>query len=332
MPHYFEITVENPTLIKTTAGYEQIKVYRSATPDGTYTYIGTPVILSTSQYLYTCMDGAGDPGYWYKYTFYDADSSSESSAYGPYQGGSPLYCKVNDLKDSMGETGTDYDRLLIQKVQAATAEIKQYCGRHFEQVSETRYFSSHPYTPGAGLGSLGYNGYGWPGLQGCQELDLLFDDLVSVSSLVCDFSNGRGELLETWTEGTDFRLTRLGGSAMRQRPFNRVDVLRDITTKSGYFPTGYRAVKITGVWGWPADPVTGSPIPAEVRDACLYIATRMYKGKDNGYSRTVGNSEVNGSFMLTDRFINADVKDMLSKYCRIRAYGSGAEDWSSERV
>jgi hypothetical protein len=157
MPHYFEITVENPTLIKTTAGYEQIKVYRSATPDGTYTYIGTPVILSTSQYLYTCMDGAGDPGYWYKYTFYDADSSSESSAYGPYQGGSPLYCKVNDLKDSMGETGlADYERLIIQKVEAATAEIKQYCGRHFEQ-SLPRPATSPAilYTPGAGLGSHG---------------------------------------------------------------------------------------------------------------------------------------------------------------------------------
>lgn len=305
--------------------WDTVKIYRANSRNGTYTALERQIPLSANRCIYKYVDPAGLSSHFYKFAYSDSTNAtldSDQFALAQY------YCQVSDLKDSMGEENTDYDRLLIQKVEAATNLIRQYCGRGFEQVYETRYFTQlgDDYPPHLAVGSLPVPTYG-----GCRELDLLFDDLVSVDELVCDYSNGQGTQLETWTQGTDFFVSRLGG-ANPARPFNQILVLPISTSKSGYFPRGYRSVKITGTWGWPTDPLTGSSVPAEVRDACLQIATRIFKGKDNGYSRTIGNNDINGTQVLTDRFLNTDATVMLDKYRRIRSYGHFPDAWSSERV
>jgi hypothetical protein len=215
--------------------------------------------------------------------------------------------------------------LFLRHVQTATSIVSEYCNRHFEQRYETRYFSS-PRQPG------GPRGYSYQGLQGGQGLDLLYDDLVSITSLICDYSNGRNDLLETLTEGTDYYKSRIGPGD-NYRPFNRLEILSDVTTKSGYFPRGYRAVRVTGVWGWPANQYDGWCIPKQIQETTIEIASRLYKAKDNAYSGVVGQGDISGSqFVMREQKLTNREMLMLDNYRRRVVVGTGSDEWSTERA
>jgi hypothetical protein len=330
MAHDFEIPVSNPVTL-TEAGFDKIRVYRATGPTGTYTLQSATLDLDRNTYIYLYQDATGTPGNWYKYAFYNSGSAIEDTQSSPTRGGQLNYCRIGDIKAGLGEVLPTDDPLLIQKVQSATSLIQQYLNyRDFNQVYETRYFSCSPRSASNRVsGRVG--GYSWSGLQGEQLLDLFYDDLVNVTSLVCDFSNGRNELLETWVEGADFFVSRISHPATPYWPFDRLEVLSDMTTKSGYFPKGYRAIRITGVWGWPANPFSHSSVPAEIQEACIQVATRMYKGKDNAYSRVVGNREM-GTMQIMDNLLNKDVLASLQPYKRLRIMGGDDVSWSTERV
>jgi hypothetical protein len=159
-------------------------------------------------------------------------------------------------------------------------------------------------------------GYNYLGLQGGQVIELLFDDLVSVTTLVCDYSNGLNNLVETLTEGTDFWKTRFGGGD-QYRPYNQLEILSDVTHLSGYFPRGYRSVRVTGVWGWPANQYDGWCIPKQIQETTIEIASRLYKAKDNAYSGVVGQGDISGSqFVMREQKLTNREMLMLDNYRR----------------
>lgn len=84
------LNVRNPD--DGTSSYNQIKIYRSATQTGTFTVIETANIdlsgateFSTGFTSYT--DSTGDTTYWYKFSYYQSASSSESTLSTAIQGG-----------------------------------------------------------------------------------------------------------------------------------------------------------------------------------------------------------------------------------------------------
>jgi hypothetical protein len=134
-----------------------------------------------------------------------------------------------------------------------------------------------------------------------------------------------------WTEGTDFWKSRFG-YADSYRPFNRLEVLSDVTVKSGYFPRGYRAVRITGVWGWPANQYNGWCIPTQIQETALEIAARIYKAKDNAYSGVAGQGDISGNtFVMREQKLTNREQMFLDNYRRRVIAGTDSDGWSTER-
>jgi hypothetical protein len=84
--------------------FNQIKVYRCATRDGTYVEItgpGTRVNLVVAQTLYEYIDTtAPNSTYWYKTSYYHSSTSLESSLSAARQGSDAgLYVTLQDLRD-----------------------------------------------------------------------------------------------------------------------------------------------------------------------------------------------------------------------------------------
>jgi hypothetical protein len=95
------ITVEDIT--DTMLLFDKIKVYRSTTGEGgayvEITGVATRIDLVAGKSVYEYVDGAGDPEYWYKSSYFNSVSSTESSLSAAIQGSEdPLYIDVDDLR------------------------------------------------------------------------------------------------------------------------------------------------------------------------------------------------------------------------------------------
>lgn len=77
------LTIRNPSDGTTT--FDQIKIYRSNTEEGSYSLIGTVDISSGTSTDYT--DTTGSASYWYKVTYYNSVTTDESDYSDPQQGG-----------------------------------------------------------------------------------------------------------------------------------------------------------------------------------------------------------------------------------------------------
>lgn len=97
------LTITVDDIDATIAIFDKIKVYRSTTGEGgvysEITGIGTRIELVPGQSVYEYVDASGDPAYFYKSSFFDSISSTESSLSDPQQGSvDPLYIDVDDLR------------------------------------------------------------------------------------------------------------------------------------------------------------------------------------------------------------------------------------------
>jgi len=116
----------------------KVKVYRAANVDGTQPADASFSLLATididfDQNYTQYTDSTGSSDYWYKFTFYNPTTSTEttladsSAARGASFG---LYCSVEDVKKKAGLEGNRYleDSLVDQKRQAAKAHIDGVLG------------------------------------------------------------------------------------------------------------------------------------------------------------------------------------------------------------
>lgn len=316
----FEILVDNPAL-QTAAGYNKIRVYRSTTESGTYSLLATELTLSSTQYVYSYSDtdAAGSYVSWYKFSFYNATGPVESSFSPAMLGGNALYGTVTELKQRLNVLAAtnNNDNLFIQSLRAATDFARNYCLRRFDQRTETRYFEGDR-----------------PNGRYTESSKKIFvDDLVSVSSVILDYSGGvPNSSTTTISEGENFYLWPQTASS-EYEPYqalawieaNRSNSTNFYYSNSSYFnnpydfPQGYKAVRVTGVWGFPINPFTLSPVPVAVKEAVMQIAARMYKGKDNSYSRVVGNVDF-GTTVVRESLLDKDIYQMLNQYKKARNY------------
>jgi hypothetical protein len=295
--------------------YTSLKIYRAATYDGTYTELPTvsPVPLVAGQTLYPVVDNDGLASSCYRYSYYKSTLPTAESSLLDI----PIYyCTVAGLKARLNETGTADDQQFVDAVAAATGAIRRYCNREFKQVVETRYFEG-PSPKG------GFTGRG-PQI-------LFVDDLVAVTALQLDYGGGgvQNPVLTTLTVNTDFYLWPQDADR-QEEPFQGLAfvpganfqvqaVQTGVYREQGiglYWPRGYQAVRITGTWGWPLNAITQSSVPPAIKEACLEVAARIYKGRDNAYSRVVGAEGV-GTMKIADDLLNRDTKLLLNSYRRM---------------
>lgn len=159
------------------------------------------------------------------------------------------YVTLAELKTWMaggGDIDTADDVPLQTVLDAATRWIDRQCGRHFtRETGVTKYY--------------------WPTWNG--RLDVV--DLISITTLASDSSGNR--TFSTSFTSTDYELLPYVDES--GLPATRFQAIRTWPTSSKSFTPG-RLVKIVGDFGY-VD--TGSVVPADVKQACLIVGSRLWK-------------------------------------------------------
>lgn len=164
------------------------------------------------------------------------------------------YIGLEELKDRLDITDSTSDYAIQTSIASACNWVNEYCGRHFNRVTETRTFE--PY----------------------DIYELAIDDVVSVSSFNVDY-DGDGIYEQSWVQGADYQLLygranfNLGSTGV-PRPWEKVRVISSGRTFPYIWPLApLNRVQITGTWGWPA-------VPPVVPEACRILAADEFKMKD----------------------------------------------------
>lgn len=188
------------------------------------------------------------------------------------------YATLAEFKASVGITD-DTDNTALQSVLDATDQlINNYCDTKVgfgQTASQARYYTTN---------SLTY---------------VLTDPIVSVSSLQTD-DDGDGTYETTWS-ATDYVLAPRN-AALDTRPYTEVDTAAN---EPKLFPTGYLAVKITAVYGWPS-------VPSAVKQAALIQAGAVWSSRTAPFG-VIGSQDL-GGVMRMSRALHPEAQVLLEPY------------------
>ncbi|MEU3563518.1 head-tail connector protein [Kitasatospora sp. NPDC006786] len=160
----------------------------------------------------------------------------------------PTYTTLSKLKNTLKITDTDRDEQLTDAIDAASRGIDRLTGRRFwlDDTATARIVNPRRHT-----------------LVDADGAHLLTADIGTLDGLVVETGapGAWSPLGDVEAEPTDAldqgqpvtSLLRLGGTG---------------------WPGGRQRIRITARWGWPA-------VPAEVRQACLIQANRLFRRKDS---------------------------------------------------
>ncbi len=139
-----------------------------------------------------------------------------------------LYVTPTEIKgvmpDGIRAATTKYDASIISVCRQASRFIDRYCERTFYPRSGVRYF------------------------RGNGKAVMTIDDVISVTKV--EISDDDGATYSELALNTDYRLT-WWGDPNDPRSWTQVEI--DPNSTQGTFPTGYRALKVTGVWAYADD-------------------------------------------------------------------------------
>jgi hypothetical protein len=157
-----------------------------------------------------------------------------------------VYVDPDDLKKTLSASGSDYlDDELENAANAISRGIDRALGRTFGRDSEEveRHYSA------------------------LDPWSLTIDDLVTLTSLETD-EDGDGTFETTWA-ASDYVLEPLN-APLDSEPYTGIRVHPNGSRR---FPTRYpRAVRLTGIFGWPA-------VPPQISEACWIIAEQLNQRK-----------------------------------------------------
>lgn len=113
---------------------DQVKLYRAPNTDGLqpndsdFVSVGSPVGISADRTYSELTDPDGGAGFWYKFTYFNSDSSSEtdlSTSKASRGGGGINYCSLFAIRHEAGFDNAEYitDQMIDDKRQAAQAEV-----------------------------------------------------------------------------------------------------------------------------------------------------------------------------------------------------------------
>lgn len=191
------------------------------------------------------------------------------------------YVTLEELKATLKITDVRDDVALAGVIGPASRQVDNWTGRFFGQTdSQARYVSGD-----------------------CRGFVEVLD-LVSVSEVATDAA-GTGVWDDVWPPAGYHLWPR--GAAAQGLPYRE---LRPSPTGAGLaFPAGDEAVRVTGVWGWPA-------VPDPVRQAVVLQANRLWKRGTAPFG-VVGSVETGQVTTITS--LDPDVRALLSAY-RVLAF------------
>lgn len=195
------------------------------------------------------------------------------------------YATLTELKGWVGIPAADPadDATLQLALDAASGQVDAFCDRTFtvDGAPTVRLYSPE-------LGRA-----------------LVVDPISSATGLaVATDDNGDGTYETTWTLGTDYRLDPANAAAAG-RPWTRL-----VALGTRWFPSNrYRpTVSVTALFGWPG------AVPAQVKEATLIQAERLWKRKDAPFG-VAGSVEFGSELRLLAK-LDPDVESLLRPFRR----------------
>lgn len=279
---HFQVTVLNTAQLLATPAYGAGALLRwetSATQLGTYAEGGTVPLVSGTD-LYDVWDSPGTPGVtWSKTRVSDAAGTTFSAYSVPIQDGVPTtYASLEEVLATFETPITNSRKIarLASLLGTATAQVIEACGH--------RDYFQHPVT---GSATWTVDGDGGDTLH-------LHEGLVSLSLLELSFNGG---LTYVAVDAADYVLR--GDSPYVAEPIPDGEPAFHVRfTGFGKYVTfvpTIRAVRLTGVRGWPSIPSALVEATAQ-RDRQLAFASAGYSGGD------AGGPDEYGRVSPTDRF------------------------------
>jgi hypothetical protein len=243
------VNVDNPAdkITEFGAGAKLYWYRDNTSPTGLFTDATGSVALDPDDTQYEIIDSTGATGHYYR-TRVGNTGGTLFDAYSPvFQAGAlTAYATIDALREYLDLPSETSDNLLSDLLTRASAIIDERCGRRFyrsPQVSGTEvrtYDSSSVWGSGTTLA----------------------EDIVSLTTLELATSTG-GSF--TALAGTDWYLY----PAIPESGWPYTNLRLSDTGAYRQFYTGFRVIRLTGVFGWPA-------VPSLVELATLDLAREFY--------------------------------------------------------
>jgi hypothetical protein len=194
------------------------------------------------------------------------------------------YCTLAEMKSKylLDLSVATYDAMIEKTINAVSRKIDNHCGRHFYQVTETRYF-----TPERGRSGI-----------------ISIDDVYTTSGFLLYTDDGQDGTYENTWATTDYSLLPTNATT-KSLPYTSIEV----KTLGAYrFPYGRASVKVTASFGW-------SAIPDPVQVACLMHSNRIVKR----FLTPLGESATSalGTMKLSIPSFDPDILNLLEDYVRL---------------
>lgn len=174
----------------------------------------------------------------------------------PENVGQVNYVGLEEMKNRLGITDTSQDFELLTSIFSATGWVNEYCGRHFNRITETRTF-------------VPYDIY-----------EIALDDIVPGATIQVNVDfDGDGVYEQAWTQNVDYQLM-LGQDRFNlnatgiTRPYEKLRVINSGRTLPFIWPFApLNRVQVITTWGWTA-------VPPPVAEGSRILSADCFKGKD----------------------------------------------------
>jgi hypothetical protein len=192
------------------------------------------------------------------------------------------YCTLAQIKAAARISDNVDDSLLEMAVESASRAIDGHAGRYFySSGTATRYFTAD------------------------ESFVCEIDDLSGTAITLQSSSNANRNFDVTWAVG-DYQLEPTNGVVDGLVvPYTRIRAVQNYL-----FPIqgGDALVKVTGVFGWPA-------VPISITQACIIQASRIFKRLDSPLG-IAGFGDMGA--MRVSRYLDPDVEQLVAPYRRMR--------------
>jgi hypothetical protein len=193
------------------------------------------------------------------------------------------YIEIDDFKAyAIPEATADTadDATIESIIEAASRFLDGQTGRRFwkNTVDETRYYTA-------------------------EFFDKVFtDDIVSITALATDESDSR-TYSDNWTTA-DYDLLPYN-AALHGIPYTSIEIRNG---GSFFFPLYRKAIRITGVFGYPA-------VPDDIKNACADVAKSIYQRRF-GQNANAASVITGAGVVVTPRDVTDTAKFAIQKYRR----------------
>ncbi len=268
----------------------KVYLYSASSENGSYSAVGSGTAIVSGQQRYEVYDTAGTPGTtWYKFRVGNSGGTLFTEYSDPWLSTSlRAYATLDELRQTLalGSTDTGHDALLEAWLEDLSAELDGACHRSFYRYPQVTGTATVYWDVAACAPSLA-RATDWRRSTTGQALDI-----ISVSNIYVRDDEGSDYVELSQVADVDYYLQPGRGPGVSGTDWPFEDIVLSPVGAYTAFPTGYRAVKLTAVLGFPY-------VPSVVKRAVIAEARERWRQSVSGGAAPQGINEFGTPMFLT---------------------------------